>query len=223
MRLNRTLIKPAGLGSPFDSGGDGVGAAVVERARLNIGDFDLGEGRRFRVYADWDWTRGDDSVTVSRVHPDPAHGKALITASGLDAEAPEFKFPEGWGASDREAARRAILAAWRTDWRTPQMDAARGAIVQPIYFGHRRLRLLRRLGLAAITAELMHPDGCLPTWAATVYRLGGSSDRYDTRPLLRVNWALADWLGRDDGDPVGVEARQRLRTATGALWDSKPP
>lgn len=188
-----------------------------KRALLNIGDFELEGERRFRVYADPEWMVAEDRVTVSRVHPDPLHGKDLVTASGLDSADPKFRFPECWSESDRARAQSAIVRAWCDDWRAAAFDADLRCHVLPVYIGARRLRLLRPPWQVAVTVEVLHDDD-RKTWAGTFYRFDRGLDHRECWPLLRISHACRDWLGRDEGDPTGVAARRRLREAAWLLW-----
>jgi len=193
----------------------------AQHAQLNIGDFDLGDGRRYRVYADPDWAESDDSVTVSRVHPDPARGKGVMDAKNLDSPHPAFHFPGDWSESDQDTATHEILRLWRTDWRAPQFIWDTREAVQLLYIGARRIRLLRPPGIVAVTAELTHHDGRAPTWAATFYRLDrGPGSNYGL--LMRISWTCMDWLGKTECDRVGAEARRRLRDAAWGLWMFAP-
>jgi hypothetical protein len=188
-----------------------------QRAKLNIASIDL-DGRRYRVYADPDWDSSNDSVTVSRVHPDPAHGKGVMVPKGLDTPHPDFGFPDDWSEDDRERASREILRAWRSDWRSP-MVADDWSTVQPIYIDHRRIHLVRRPLCSVITAELIHHDGRDPAWIATFYRLDrGPRPALRHGFLMRISWACRDWLGQFEGDRVGTVARTRLRAAAWRTW-----
>ncbi|MFG3338741.1 hypothetical protein [Glycomyces sp. NPDC048151] len=196
----------------------GVMMGAQQRAQLNIGSFDL-DGRRYRVYAHPDWDSSDDSVTVSRVHPDPAHGKAVMVPKGLDRPCPNFGFPNDWSEDEQEAAGPEILRAWRSDWRSP-MVTDNWETVLPIYIGDRRVHLVRRPLRSVITAELIHHDGRDPAWIATFYRLDrGPASARRHGFLMRISWACRDWLGQFDGDSsAGVVARTRLRAAAWRTW-----
>lgn len=79
--------------------------------RLNGFTLDFGDGRE-RVYR----TYGDPesgTVSASRVHPDPEHGKGIASASRLDTEWPLFDLPSNW--SDSEALRASL--EMRNDFR----------------------------------------------------------------------------------------------------------
>lgn len=199
----------------------GGAEASPPRAVLNIGEFDMDGGRRYRVYADPEWMLADDRVTVSRVLPDPARGKKVMAAKGLDTSRPVFEFPDGWSEADQATAASGILRSWRSDWRASTFDWDLAAHVLPVYIESRRLRLLLRPGTVIVTAELTYYDEREPTWVGTFYRLDrenyGSRDRW---PLMRISWACRDWLGKHDGDRVGSEAQRRLREAARLLWTS---
>lgn len=189
-------------------------------AQLNIGEFGLGR-RRYRVYADPAWKLADDSVTVSRAHPDPARGKNIMAAKGLDSPTPVFEFPNGWSDADQATASGEILRLWRTDWRASTFDWDLRGHVVPVYVESRRLLLLLRSGFEVITAELTYYDEREPSWVATFFRLDSENfGRHDTWPLMRISWACREWLGRHDGDRVGFVARRRLRKAAWLLWTS---
>jgi hypothetical protein len=190
--------------------------SAQQHAQLHIGGFDL-EGRRYRVYADPRWDESDDTVTVSRVHPDPARGKGLLAPKGLDSPHPSFGFPDDWSGEKREVAGAAILRAWRSDWRSARVNAD-WATVQPIYIGHRRIHLIRRPRLSVITAELHRHDSRDPVWVATFYRLDRGPDPEHHGFLMRISWQCRDWLGQFEGDSVGAEARRRLRAAAWRTW-----
>lgn len=195
--------------------------ALPSHARLNIGEFQLGEDRRYRVYVNPEWMRSDDNATISRAHPDSASGKNIMSAKRLDSLTPGFTFPGGWSETDQAMAANEILRLWRSDWRAATFDWDLGAHVLPVYVGPHRLRLLLRPWLVAVTAELTYDDGREPSWVATFYRLDrdnyGPDDRW---PLMRISWTCRDWLGIHEGDRVGVEARRRLRKAAWLLWTS---
>lgn len=188
--------------------------------RLHIGDFDLPEERRFRVFADPDWMLADDSVTVSRVHPNPSPG--VITATGLNGPEPGFRFPTGWTEEDRQTATGDIVYLWRGDWRASTFDRDLAAHVLPVFVEDRRMRLLLRPGISSIAVEQLHPDGRPPMWAATFYRLGRDDARFqrDMWPLMRVNYTMTDWLGQSDYDPKGKGTRATLRGSARLLWTS---
>lgn len=81
--------------------------------RIHLNGFTLegGEGRErtYRTYAD----PADDSVSASRIHPDPEHGKDIAAAFRLDTDRPRFDLPSNW--SDEEAFRACL--AMRNDFR----------------------------------------------------------------------------------------------------------
>ncbi|MCC3762599.1 hypothetical protein K3N28_05885 [Glycomyces sp. TRM65418] len=83
--------------------------------RIHIGGLDLEFGdrvRRYRVYA----VPEVDAVAVSRVYPDPEHGRDIASASGLDSGRPRFDLPSNWNDTQSSVAVDEIVLlylAWK--------------------------------------------------------------------------------------------------------------
>lgn len=94
--------------------------------RIHIGGLDLEFGdrvRRYRVYVEKDL----DAVAVSRVYPDPEHGRDIAEASQLDSAEPHFELPSNWNDAQWSTATDGILGAYLAWKARPTEERLRNA------------------------------------------------------------------------------------------------
>jgi hypothetical protein len=88
--------------------------------RIHIGGLDLEFGdrlRRYRVYVEKDV----DAVALSRVYPDPEHGRDIAGASRLDSAEPRFDLPSNWNDAQWSTAAVGILGVY-LDWKARRKE-----------------------------------------------------------------------------------------------------
>jgi hypothetical protein len=80
---------------------------LLDRPLVGSGDFWFDQNQ-YRLYL---W-QGTDSGRLSRVFPDPVHGRKVAWVWGLESPLPRFLFPVNWPQPRRRHAKREIQQLW---------------------------------------------------------------------------------------------------------------
>ncbi|GAB4008658.1 hypothetical protein GCM10029992_65620 [Glycomyces albus] len=92
-----------------------LGAAADLVSLRMIGEFNLTDGRCYRLYAG----PGAHAASIRRIAPG-TESRKRVAATGLNTKQPHFTFPPNWSASDRRTTRAAISRSWlRAQLRPP--------------------------------------------------------------------------------------------------------
>jgi hypothetical protein len=171
---------------------------------LRVGEV-AAQRRTIRVYVD-DADPDTGKVWLRRI--DPAPVKDLGTISGLGTPDPTAVLPPEWGRELTEEVTSSVIGTWER-WQWPP----RNLCTSEVEIDKRLLRATASPGSEAVgfwgLDSSVHED-----WVATVYMVGRirlvNTVPHEVEPRVRASWAYRDWLGENDADLLGVDARRKL-------------